>query len=165
MNGSARLCFAIGHTGCAAGPSIRAECRRAGVAAQPRRRRPRLDAMATLIANVAKANQRLDDLSAAIQTEQRSVDKAIVDVDSARDNAVAAQHVLELEEQAVKDANAAIAGARHRFDTFAATTYVDGPRRLHPERPRDTIASETTARPYRQVPTVMVDLQRARPSR
>ena len=70
---------------------------------------PGADAMATLIANVAKANQRLDDLSAAIQTEQQSVYKAIVDVETARDNAVTAQHDLETSQEAVKDANTVIA--------------------------------------------------------
>ena len=109
---------------------------------------PGADVMATLIANVAKANQRLDDLSAAIQTEQQSVDKAIVDVENARDNAVAAQHDLEVSQQAVKDANSAIAGAQHRFDTFAAATYMNGPSSsyLTASSPEDIIATETAAR-------------------
>ena len=126
---------------------------------------PGSDAMATLIANVAKANQRLDDLSAAIQTEQQSVDKAIVDVETARDNAVAAQHDLEADEQAVKDANAAIAGAQHRFDTFAAATYMNGPSGayLTASSPEDIIATETAARTLTaSSQTVMVNLQRAR---
>ena len=41
--------------------------------------------MAVLIANVAKANQRLEDLSAAVETEQESVNKALVDVEDARE--------------------------------------------------------------------------------
>ena len=126
---------------------------------------PGSDAMAKLIANVAKANQRLDDLSAAIQTEQQSVDKAIVDVETARDNAVAAQHDLEANEQAVKDANAAIAGAQHRFDTFAAATYMNGPSGayLTASSPEDIIATETAARTLTaSAQTVMVNLQRAR---
>ena len=41
---------------------------------------PSTDRLAALIANVAKANQRLEDLSAEIQTEQESVNKALVDV-------------------------------------------------------------------------------------
>ena len=51
-------------------------------------------AMAALIANVAKANQRLEDLTAEIETEQESVNKALVDVETARDNAAAAEHDL-----------------------------------------------------------------------
>ncbi|UGU04150.1 NlpC/P60 family protein [Mycobacterium intracellulare] len=41
---------------------------------------PAADNLAALIANVAKANQRLQNLSAEIQTEQESVNKALVDV-------------------------------------------------------------------------------------
>lgn len=85
---------------------------------------PAADNLAALIANVAKANQRLQNLSAEIQTEQESVNKALVDVETARDNAAAAQHDLEASQQAVKDANAAIAGAQRRFDTFAAAASV-----------------------------------------
>ena len=47
------------------------------------------DTMAKLIADVAQANQHLQDLSAQIQTEQESVNKALVDVETARDNAAA----------------------------------------------------------------------------
>jgi peptidoglycan DL-endopeptidase RipA len=126
---------------------------------------PGADVMATLIANVAKANQRLDDLSAAIQTEQQSVDKAIVDVENARDNAVTAQHDLDVSQQAVKDANSAIAGAQHRFDTFAAATYMNGPSSsyLTASSPEDIIATESAARTLTaSSQTVMANLQRAR---
>src|SRR6202007_532820 len=63
---------------------------------------PTTDKLAALIANVAKANQRLEDLSAEIQTEQESVNKALVDVETARDNAAAAERDLEVSQQAVK---------------------------------------------------------------
>jgi len=85
------------------------------------------DTMARLIADVAKANQRLQDLSAEIQTEQESVNKALVDVETARDNAAAAQRDVEAGQQATKDANAAIAAAQKRLDTFAVAKYVNGP--------------------------------------
>ncbi len=123
------------------------------------------DAMAALIANVAKANQRLDDLSAAIETQQQSVDKAIVDVENARDNAVTAQHDLEATQQAVKDANAAIAGAQQRFDTFAVATYMNGPSStlLTAKNPDDIIAAETATRTLTVgSQTAMANLQRAR---
>src|SRR6185312_5678774 len=64
------------------------------------------DTIGALVAAVADANQKLQDLGAAIQAQQESVNKAIVDVQTARDNAAAAQQ---------------------RFDTFAAATYVNGP--------------------------------------
>ena len=91
------------------------------------------DGIATLVAEVANANQKLQDLGAAIQTQQESVNKAIVDVQTARDNAAAAQP-RSTPARRVKDANTAIAAAQQRFDTFAA---VD----LH-ER---TVASYVTA--------------------
>ncbi len=100
-----------------------------------------------------------------IQTEQQSVNKAIVDVETARDNAVAAQHDLEVSQQAVKDANAAIAAAQHRFDTFAAATYMNGPSGsyLTASSPDDIIATETAARTLTaSSQTVMDNLQRAR---
>jgi cell wall-associated NlpC family hydrolase len=129
---------------------------------------PGTDSMAALIANVAKANQRLDDLSAAIETQQESVNKALVDVETARDNAVAAEHDLEGSQQAVKDANAAIAGAQHRFDTFAAATYMNGPSGsyLSARSPEDIIATETAARTLTaSSQAVMANLERARTER
>ncbi|HEY3996870.1 MAG TPA: NlpC/P60 family peptidoglycan endopeptidase RipA [Mycobacterium sp.] len=123
------------------------------------------DTMAKLIADVAQANQRLQDLGAQIQTEQESVNKAVVDVESARDNAVAAQHDVEASEQGVKDADAAIAAAQKRFDRFAVASYVNGPSDsyLKAASPDDIIATaaagRTLAASSRQV---MDNLQRAR---
>ena len=67
------------------------------------------------------------DLGAAIQAQQESVNKAIVDVQTARDNAAAAQQEVDASAQRVAEANTAIAAAQQRFDTFAAATYVNGP--------------------------------------
>ncbi|OJZ74855.1 peptidase M23 [Mycobacterium paraffinicum] len=126
---------------------------------------PSADSLAGLIANVAKANQRLENLSAEIQTEQESVNKALVDVETSRDNAVAAEHDLEASQQAVKDANAAIAAAQQRFDTFAAATYMNGPSSsyLTASSPEDIIATEAAAKTLSaSSQTVMAKLQRAR---
>jgi cell wall-associated NlpC family hydrolase len=126
---------------------------------------PTADKLAALIANVAKANQRMGDLSAEIQTAQESVNKALVDVETARDNATAAEHNLEARQQGVKDANAAIAGAQHRFNTFAAANYMNGPSGayLTATSPEDIIATETAARTLTaSSQTVMDNLQRAR---
>src|SRR6516162_1226985 len=126
---------------------------------------PTVDKLAALIANVARANQRLVDLSAEIQTEQESINKALVDVETARDNAAAAEHDLEVSQQAVKDANAAIAAAQRRFNTFAAATYMNGPSGsyLTATSPEDIIATETAARTLTaSSQTVMDNLQRAR---
>ncbi|MGB6205754.1 NlpC/P60 family peptidoglycan endopeptidase RipA [Mycobacterium sp.] len=121
--------------------------------------------MAKLIADVASANQRLQDLGAQIQTEEESVNKAVVDVETARDNAAAAQQNVEASQQAVKDANAAIAVAQKRFDRFAVASYVNGPSDsyLKATSPEDIIATaaagQTLATSSRQA---MDNLQRAR---
>ncbi|CAN5445243.1 NlpC/P60 family peptidoglycan endopeptidase RipA [soil metagenome] len=122
-------------------------------------------AMAALIADVANANQRLQDLGAAVQTQQESVNKALVDVQTARDNAVTAQHDLDASEQAVKDTNAAIADAQRRFDTFAASTYVNGPSGafLGATSPEEMIATATAGQTLSaSSEQVMANLQRAR---
>lgn len=123
------------------------------------------DIMAKLIADVAQANQRLQDLSAQIETEQESVNKALVDLETARDNAATAQHDVEASQQAVKDADAAIAAAQKRFDTFAVATYINGPSGsyLTARSPDDII---TTAAAGQTLATssqrVMDNLRRAR---
>ncbi|OOK77643.1 putative cell wall-associated hydrolase [Mycobacterium kansasii] len=126
---------------------------------------PGTDPIAALIAEVAKANQRLEDLSAAVEMEQESVNKAMVAVETARDEATAAEHELEISQQAVKDANAAISAAQHRFDSFAAATYMNGPSDgyLTAKSPDDIIAAATATRAMTaSTQTVMANLQRAR---
>jgi peptidoglycan DL-endopeptidase RipA len=123
------------------------------------------DSMAKLIADVAQANQRLQDLNAQIQTEEESVNKAIVDVETARDNAATAQHDVETSQRSVRDADAAIAAAQKRFDRFAVASYVNGPADsyLTAKNPDDMIATaaagQTLATSSQQV---MDHLQRAR---
>src|SRR6201997_3192666 len=126
---------------------------------------PTADKLGALIANVAKANQRLEDLSAEIQSEQEGINKALVDVETARDNAAAAERDLEASQQTVKDANAAIAGAQRRFDTFAAATYMNGPSGayLTATSPEDIIATAPSPRPLTaSAQSVRDNLQRAR---
>lgn len=88
---------------------------------------PEPNSLSALVADVAEANQRLQDVGARVQLEQESVNKAIVEVQEARDAAAAARQQVDASQQAVKDANAAILEAQKRFDTFAAATYVHGP--------------------------------------
>jgi cell wall-associated NlpC family hydrolase len=85
------------------------------------------DTLSSLVAAVANTNQKLVELGAAIQAQQEGVNKAIVDVQTARDNAAAAQLEVDASQRRVEDANTAIASAQERFDTFAAATYVNGP--------------------------------------
>jgi peptidoglycan DL-endopeptidase RipA len=123
------------------------------------------DGVAGLVADVANANQKLQDLGAAIQTEQESVNKAIVDVESARDAAATAQQEVDASQTGLKDANAAIASAQQRFDTFAASTYVNGPSASYvmardPSDVIDTVSAGQTLSVSSD--QVMTDLQRAR---
>ena len=123
------------------------------------------DTMAKLIADVAQANQRLQDLNAQIQTEEESVNKAVVDVETARDNATSAQHDVEASQQSVKNADAAITSAQKRFDHFAVASYVNGPSDsyLTAASPDDMIATAAAGQALAaSSQQVMDNLQRAR---
>jgi cell wall-associated NlpC family hydrolase len=123
------------------------------------------DTLASLIADVAEANQKLQDLGAAVQTQQEGVNKAIVDVQTARDNAAAAQQEVAASQTAVADANAAITEAQRKFDTFAAASYVNGPSGsyLNATSPDEMIATATAGQTLAiSSAQVMANLQRAR---
>jgi cell wall-associated NlpC family hydrolase len=121
--------------------------------------------IATLIAAVADANQKLQDVGAAVQSRQEAVNKAIVDLQSAREEADAAKLEVAAGQRGVEDANAAIAAAQKRFDTFAVASYINGPSEsyLAATTPEDFIATasagETLAISAKQT---LTDLQRAR---
>jgi cell wall-associated NlpC family hydrolase len=85
------------------------------------------EGIGSLVAAVADANQKLQDLGAAIQTEQESVNKALVDVQTARDAAASAQQEVDASQTGLDEADAAITAAQRRFDGFAASIYVNGP--------------------------------------
>jgi cell wall-associated NlpC family hydrolase len=126
---------------------------------------PAQDSVGALVADVANVNQKLQDLGAAIQTKQEGVNKAILDVQTARDNAAAAQAELDASAQRVKDANTAIEAAQDRFDTFAVATYVSGPSSsyLTAKDPSDILDTATTAETLAvSTQRVISDLQRAR---
>ncbi|MGF2944653.1 NlpC/P60 family peptidoglycan endopeptidase RipA [Mycobacterium sp. Lab-001] len=121
--------------------------------------------LAVAIADVARANQRLQDLNAEIQTELESVNKAMVDVETARDNAASAEHDVEASRGAVKDADAAIAAAQRRFDRFAVATYMNGPSGsyLTATSPEDILGTQATAQALTaSAQSAMDKLQRAR---
>jgi peptidoglycan DL-endopeptidase RipA len=121
--------------------------------------------VAALIADVANANQKLQDLGAQVQSQQEGVNKALVDVQTARDNAAAAQQQVDASQQGVQQANAAIADAQRRFDTFAAASYTNGPSGslLAATNPDDIIASASAGQTLEVTSQqVMAGLQRAR---
>lgn len=123
------------------------------------------DTLSSLVAAVANTNQKLVELGAAIQAQQEGVNKAIVDVQTARDNAAAAQLEVDASQRRVEDANTAIASAQQRFDTFAAATYVNGPSDSYLTA-RDPAEILTTAAAGQTLSVsaqqVVTDLQRAR---
>lgn len=121
--------------------------------------------VAALVADVAEANQQLQDIGAKVQAQQEGVNKAILEVQEARDASQAAQQAIETSRQAVTDANAAITAAQRRFDTFAAATYINGPSAsLVMARTPDEIIATTTAGQALALSSeqVMVGLKRAR---
>ncbi len=123
------------------------------------------DQVATLVAAVANADQKLQELGAAIQTQQEAVNKAIVDVQDARDAAAAAQQEVDASQRGIVDANNAIAQAQKRFDTFAAATYVNGPSGsyLTASDPTDIVSTAATGQTLAvSSDKVIADLQRAR---
>ena len=123
------------------------------------------DSLGALVADVAEANQKLQDLGAAVQTQQESVNKAIVDVQTARDNADAAKKDLAASQQAVTSSNDAITDAQRRFDNFAAATYVNGPggSYLLASSPEEFIATATAGQKLATSSAqVMTGLQKAR---
>ncbi|MHA3022119.1 NlpC/P60 family peptidoglycan endopeptidase RipA [Mycobacterium sp. BMJ-28] len=126
------------------------------------------EGIASLVAAVADVDQKLQDLGAAVQTQQESVNKALVEVQNARDNVTAAQHKLEDSRRGVTEADARIADAQQRFDHFAAATYVNGPSASYltaadpAEALRTAAAGQALTISSQQV---MTDLQKARTER
>jgi cell wall-associated NlpC family hydrolase len=123
------------------------------------------EGIAALVTAVANANQKLQDLGAAIQSQQEGVNKALVDVQNARDAVGTAQQEVDASQAGLNDANAAIAAAQHRFDGFAASTYMSGPSASYvtasdPGDVIDTAATSQTLSVSSQ--QVITNLQRAR---
>ncbi|KGI68121.1 NlpC/P60 family peptidoglycan endopeptidase RipA [Mycolicibacterium rufum] len=121
--------------------------------------------LAELVTEVANVNQKLQDLGAAIQTQQESVNKAILDVATAREDAAKAQQQVDASAAGVKEANAAIDAAQDRFDDFAAAMYVNGPSSsyLTAKDPADILTTAATGQALSlSSQKVMTDLSRAR---
>jgi peptidoglycan DL-endopeptidase RipA len=123
------------------------------------------EGIAGLVAAVANADQKLQELGANIQAEQEGVNKAILDVQTARDNAAAAQGEVDASEVSLKDANAAISSAQQRFNTFAASTYMNGPSAAYvtAKDPADILNTTATGETLNvSTQQAITDLQRAR---
>src|ERR1044072_416641 len=74
------------------------------------------DAVGSLVAAIADVNQKLAELGANIQAQQESVNKAIVDVQNARDSAAAAAQEVDASKRAVDDAGAAVTSGQRKCD-------------------------------------------------
>lgn len=126
---------------------------------------PSPNSLAALVADVAEANQRLQEVGARVQIQQESVNKAIVEVQEARDAAALAAQEADASRHAVQEAETAIGEAQRRFDTFAAATYVNGPSAslVMARTPDDIIATATASQTLAlSSEQAMVGLRRAR---
>jgi peptidoglycan DL-endopeptidase RipA len=152
------------HSVCAAAVAVGLLLSTPGLgAAQPAPASP--DDIATLIATVADANQKLQDIGAAVQSRQESVNKAIVDLQTAREKVDAAKAELAASQRAVDDATAAISAAQQRFDTFAAASYINGPPSSYVSAtsPEDVIATASAGEALAiSAKQTLANLQRAR---
>jgi cell wall-associated NlpC family hydrolase len=79
-----------------------------------------------LIDLVASANQQLAALDDQVAIKREEVNKALVDLQNARDAADVAAAVVSAAQQALADAGTMIAAAQQKFDQFAVSDYVKG---------------------------------------
>ncbi|MGW0163101.1 NlpC/P60 family protein [Mycobacterium sp. NPDC003323] len=121
--------------------------------------------VATLVGDVARADQNLADLQAGIHSQQEIVMKALHELERARDAADIADRTLEAARQQTQQAADVAGRTQQRFDEFAASQYVNGPASWpisasNPEQILDAGATQQTlALAFTQART---DLQRAR---
>ncbi|KRQ26155.1 MULTISPECIES: NlpC/P60 family protein [Mycobacteroides] len=121
--------------------------------------------MASLITQLADTNQQIEQLTADVQTQQESINKGLVDLQDARDNAAAAGQAVEEGQRAVDAANGAIVEAQGKFDRMAAATYMAGPSGsyLTATSPDDVVRlASVTKSVEASSQTVMDNLRRAR---
>ncbi|MFC4604627.1 NlpC/P60 family protein [Rhodococcus kronopolitis] len=86
----------------------------------------RLGQVGILISEVASADQQLSALDDEVAIKREGVNKALVDLQNARDAAAEAAGAVAGTLQALHDAGAQIHWAQTKFDEFAANTYRQG---------------------------------------
>nr|WP_092776026.1 NlpC/P60 family protein [Rhodococcus tukisamuensis] len=86
----------------------------------------RLGQVGALINEVASADQQLSALDDEVAIKREGVNKALVDLQNARDAASVAAGAVAGTLQALQDAGAQIHWAQTKFDEFAANTYRQG---------------------------------------
>ncbi|WP_374107284.1 NlpC/P60 family protein [Rhodococcus sp. BP-313] len=85
-----------------------------------------LGAVGDLINQVAAANQQLAQLDNDVAIKREDVNKALVDLQNARDAADLAAQVVATAQQALADAGGRIQAAQLKFDEFARSSYTQG---------------------------------------
>lgn len=79
-----------------------------------------------LVLEVAGADQQLAELDGRVAAERENVNRALVDLQNARDAADLAAQAVADTERALRDAGDRITAAQHDFDGFARDSYVRG---------------------------------------
>lgn len=113
--------------------------------------------LAHLVAAVAQAEQKLHDVGASIAARQEAVNKAIAEVQQARDDGAEAERQVVESQAALDSSTTAVDSVQHRVDEYAAAVYVHGPDIL-----TDVTVTQTLAISSQQL---IADVQRARTER
>lgn len=82
--------------------------------------------VAALVDRIAQADQRIADLRGDVASKRQSVNRAVVDLQSARDAATAANGAIKVSETAVAESDAKIKTAQDSFDTVVRAAYAQG---------------------------------------
>ncbi|MGV9715526.1 NlpC/P60 family protein [Rhodococcus pyridinivorans] len=85
-----------------------------------------IDRVGQLIVRVADADQQLSELDAQVAIRREDVNRALVDLQSARDAADLAERVVVESRRALDDAADRIAAAQKNFDAFVRDSYTRG---------------------------------------
>ncbi|MDJ0394927.1 NlpC/P60 family protein [Rhodococcus sp. G-MC3] len=85
-----------------------------------------LGAVGALINQVAAANEQLAQLDADVAVKREDVNKALVDLQNARDAADVAAQLVGVAQQALTDAGTQIQAAQQKFNDFAVSSYTQG---------------------------------------
>ncbi|MGW0022183.1 NlpC/P60 family protein [Rhodococcus sp. NPDC003382] len=79
-----------------------------------------------LIVRIASADQQLAELENQVAIKRENVNRALVDLQNARDTADAAAYAVVQSQQALRDAGIRIQQAQSDFDAFARSSYTRG---------------------------------------
>ncbi|OZD60213.1 invasin [Rhodococcus sp. 06-1059B-a] len=96
------------------------------IAAAGTRVEQQLGAVGELINQVAAANQQLAQLDADVAIKREDVNRALVDLQNARDAADVAAQLVGVAQQALADAGTQIQAAQTKFNDFAVSSYTKG---------------------------------------